>query len=383
MNKKEEVLIYGWFGHENLGDELILKSIIDLIKQSKKDIKINVMGSKPKNIERYHSELNIVSTYVDINIKSIMRTLKYNPFKVIRNLLLSDYLVIGSGGALSDWNPASTKTLFFLINFFAKVRKKPIIMLGVGAGPIIKEESKIKFKQVLEQVDYITLRDNESYQLLKSIGLKNVHLTNDVVYELKEDLSKISMKNNLERNNIGIVIAPLLLNSEEKKLNYKNEIIKYIKKVKELGGNPTLIPFQYEYDINLLDEIKESVEIEICTIGKDNMWKIIDEFKKQDIIVGMRFHSVVLSIILNIPVIPIIYHEKVYSAVKEFELEGIAQSIGDGSNWRESNIDADKMILDTFNIINNIENEKDRIRKILANKKNTNKKILKKYLSIY
>ena len=217
--------------------------------------------------------------------------------------------------------------------------------------------------------------------LLKSIGLKNIYLTNDVVYELKDKIGSEALEKITSEKKVGIVIAPLILKSNEKQEKYKKSIIEYINSIKSKKIDITLIPFQYEYDINLLKEINNEVNVKICDIGKDNMWEIIREFKKQDLIIGMRFHSVVLSLILNIPTIPIIYHSKVYSAVKEFELEGVAQGVGDGSNWINEDIDSKKMAQDTFNMLSKIEYEKLRIKNILNNKENKNKIILEKFIN--
>lgn len=378
--KEKRILIYGWFGHENLGDELILKSIIQLIKEIDESFIIDVMAPKTNNIKKYHPEVNLVSTYIDTRIKSILRLIKYNPINVIRNVIRADFLVIGSGGALSDWNPTSTKTLFFLIKLFKKVLKKPVIMLGVGAGPIERRESKVYFENILKYVDQISLRDKESYDLLKEIGLKNIVLTNDVVFDLHPlYLNQYSPK--IPKYNIGIVIAPLILNSNNKIERYKNSIIEYIKKCKKAGYNITLIPFQYEYDIEFLKDISSCTDTEIFEEGKKNTWGIIDEINKQDIIIGMRFHSVILSLMLNKPVLPIIYHNKVYSVAKEFEILNLSQEVGDGSNWLNKDINSEKLFNDTKYIFENLEVFKAKILDILSNKHSMkNLDLLKSYL---
>ncbi|MBU3138160.1 polysaccharide pyruvyl transferase family protein [Clostridium gasigenes] len=379
--KKKKILIYGWFGHENLGDELILKSIIKTIKDADSNAIINVMGAKPKNIEKYHNGLNNVSTNVDLRFTSIIRTFKYNPFKVVKNLLFNDYLVIGSGGALSDWNPNSTITLFFMINLFKKVLKKPVILLGVGAGPITKEESKSKFRKILERVDFICLRDRESYDLLESIGLKNIKLTNDVVYDLNGCFPQNKNESNVDKSKIAIVVTPLILSTDKKKKDYIDAMINYILELKKSNVDIKLIPFQYDYDIDFLKQIQVKTNTDIYEDGKDDIWGILNELNNYDLVVGMRFHAVVTSILLNIPVLPIIYHAKVSSCVKDFELQSVAQSIGDGSNWINVDINTEKMVSDTLKLLDNKESEKDRLKNILAYKfKNDNLEIIKKFI---
>jgi polysaccharide pyruvyl transferase WcaK-like protein len=368
MLAKKRALIYGWFGHENLGDELILKSIVETVKKADSEIIIDVMGDKPKSIIKNHPEVDTVSTYIDIRIKSILRLAKYNPVNVIRNICRADYLIIGSGGALSDWNPESTITLFFMINLFKKILNKPVIMLGVGAGPINKEASKHSFKKVLKQVDVITVRDNESYELLKKIGLDNVELTNDVVFDLKDYFNKYmasSKKVTNKNNRIGMVLAPLILNSIEKKNRYKESIINYIIKCKESGFEVILIPFQYDYDIEFILDIANNANVSVFDKGQENMWSIVEMLNEVDVVIGMRFHSVLVSILLNKPVVPLIYHNKVYSIAKDFELLNISQGIGDGANWLDIDIDYNKLFDSTKEVLNNIKIYKEWMNKRL------------------
>ena len=380
---RKRALIYGWFGHENLGDELILKSIVDSVRVADSNIIIDVMGVKPDSISRNHPEVNTVSTYVDKRIISILRLFKYNPINVIKNIFRADYLIIGSGGALSDWNRESTVTLFFLINLFKKVLSKPVVMLGVGAGPIVKDESKKNFKKVLQQVDIIAVRDSESYELLKKIGLENVELTNDVVFELKDYFQKY--KNNYNKskdknNKIGLVIAPLILNSIDKKNKYKEAIINYILKCKTEELEVILIPFQYEYDIDFILDIAHKSKANVFEQGRKNMWSIVDILNNVDIVIGMRFHSVLISILLNKPVIPLIYHNKVYSIAKDFDLLELSQGIGDGSNWLDIDIDYNELFSSTKKVLSNIEFYKNSMNeKLNENYTYKNIEILKRY----
>lgn len=382
MQKKKHVLISGWFGNENLGDELILKSIIHQIKTVDKNIIINVMASKPKSVSKYHKGISTVSTYIDLRFKSIIRLFKYNPIKLLTNIITSDYLILASGGALSDWNPESTYMLFFMIDLFKNKLKRPVIMLGVGAGPIASEASKVEFKQKLDDVDIITVRDMESFDLLKSIGLSKVYLTNDVVFDLKDNFQKRTCKNKTNKN-LGIIITPLFINNKYKHEKYKKTIIKYIENMKSKKYNITLIPFQYNYDIKFLTEINKQVNVNIYENGKVNMWGIIDELKKQDLIIGMRFHSVVASLLLNIPVIPLIYHSKVYSVAKTFKLLDVAQGIGDGQNWNDVDIDLVKLEKDSEYYFSILKNEKSRLQEMLRYKVNDkNLQYLKKFFNM-
>ena len=51
QKKAEEVLLYGWFGENNLGDELILKSLEALVREMLPSAKISIMARYAKKDE--------------------------------------------------------------------------------------------------------------------------------------------------------------------------------------------------------------------------------------------------------------------------------------------------------------------------------------------
>ena len=140
------ILLYGWFVENNVGDELILDASYSLIKEHCPLAEINIMGTKPEQVKKSHKDINFVSTYIDYRPKEILRTFKYGFLDVIKNIVKNDILVIASGGALSDWHKESTITLFFMIDLFS-LMKKTIYMLDIGAGSINVNKSYIRLKK--------------------------------------------------------------------------------------------------------------------------------------------------------------------------------------------------------------------------------------------
>lgn len=370
--KKKKISIYGWFGENNLGDELLLDSMIHLIKENVKNYEINVIASKPKEVKKNHKDINCISGTIHLGFKSIIKNILNNPFKTIYNIFLSDILIVAGGGAISDWNPDSTKDMFFLINIFNKLKKK-IYLLGIGAGPINKKESYERFKKILEKANYITVRDEYSFKELKKIGLQNIEITNDLVfnYPMKKNIPHKKVKK------IGLVLAPVCMNEKDIFLKFIDETKKIINSLKQ-EYEVSIVPFQINYDFVLIDYLKNIDGIKIYRENK-NYWDIIDIINEQDLIIGMRFHSIVLSLMMNKYIIPIIYHPKNYELINEFKLEQYISSIGDGKNWENTNIDADKIL----KYIKEIQNDKkyfDEINTIINNKikKTKENDILKK-----
>lgn len=145
MTKRNRVLIYGWFGENNLGDELILASIGDIVRKVAPNAEISVMASNPRRVLKNHSRKDFdgtISTYVDHRPISILRTFKYGALKVLKNLSNIDLVVMATGGALSDWNPTSTIAIFDLLDLWTQ-KGIPVVFSGVGAD-LLKEWNHMK-----------------------------------------------------------------------------------------------------------------------------------------------------------------------------------------------------------------------------------------------
>ncbi|AAK80990.1 polysaccharide pyruvyl transferase WcaK-like protein [Clostridium acetobutylicum] len=379
---KDEVLIYSWVGEENIGDELILKSIVRMIEKIDDRLKVNVMGTKPKVINKIHNHLglNRISTYINWTLKSILRAiLKHNIFKAILNILCSNKLIIASGGALSDWNPSSTKTIFFLIDLFYFMNR-PICMMGVGAGPILHEKSKKRFYNKLKKLEVITVRDEESYELLKSIGLKNVILTSDSVFNICSIIQNKYPEKDVTEKKISFVLAKLFKDNTKELKEYKEEIIKTINRLKKENWKIKLVPFHYSEDIGFLKSINQKCNVEI--LNSHDMYDTIGELNNENIIVGMRYHSVIMSLVLGKKVIPLIYHPKVYSVARRFEILDIAENVGNGGNWIGSNISSERLLKNIEKLYKSDENTAKNRGKVLriVKQNDLNNEILARFL---
>ena len=49
----KKTLVYGWFGEDNLGDELLLNETLELLSENK-DIEAYVMCSNPLRVKKNH-----------------------------------------------------------------------------------------------------------------------------------------------------------------------------------------------------------------------------------------------------------------------------------------------------------------------------------------
>ena len=166
MSKK--VVISGYYGANNFGDEAILETIVQRLK--KYDADIIVFSTNPQKTSQIH-KVNAVNSF--------------DLFDVFINIIKSDVLISGGGSLLQD--VTSLKSLFYylFVLITAQIFGKNTLIFAQGIGPIKNKFGEILTKFVLKKCNAITVRDDKSLFLLRSWCLNNTQLVCDPLFDLE------------------------------------------------------------------------------------------------------------------------------------------------------------------------------------------------------
>lgn len=310
MNSVKSILMSGYYGFDNSGDDAILKAIIKDIKESDENIDIVVLSKDPEKTENMYG------------VKAVNRF----QFKEVFGAVKSTSLLISGGGSLLQ-DVTSTRSLIYYLAIMTltKLLGKPVMVYANGIGPIDKKINRILTKLILNRVDLITLRDDDSKEYLKSMGVnnKNIVVTADPVFTLepvsinrtKEILKKEGIP--LEESYIGISIRKW--KNDARLIEIMSKTIDYI--VDRYNTKVILIPMHYPEDLNISLKVMEEVKTKDCFVLRDryNVEEIMGVINKLDLIVAMRLHSLIYAATQEVPIVGLSYDPKV---------EGILSSLG-------------------------------------------------------
>ncbi|MCG3203714.1 MAG: hypothetical protein KCHDKBKB_00386 [Elusimicrobia bacterium] len=168
-----KVLIAGYYGFGNLGDELILSSILLQLKRRYGQISVTVLSHAPMETVRFH-QAHALS--------------RWNIFALIPAIWRHDFLLLGGGGLLQ--NKTSQKSLLYYLSLvlLSRLLQTPVVLYAMGVESLKGPFSKWLTKQVLCSPHVtITLRDEASKKILADMGLPSfsLHLTADPVFSLE------------------------------------------------------------------------------------------------------------------------------------------------------------------------------------------------------
>jgi len=250
MNKSPNIMISGYYGFGNAGDEAILASILQGIRKDIPGANVIVLSESPEETSEEHS------------VPAHDRKDFIGIFRLIGSM---DILISGGGGLVQDVTGFSTVVYYLSIVLMAKIRGKKVMLYAQGLGPIEQKKSIRLAKFVMNMTNLITYRDEESRKLSEKIGVSKppIYVTADPVFALEpapEDvLAPIAAKEKIidGRFKLGISIRPW-----ETKVDYA-EVVARIADVfsKDLKADVFLFPFQESQDM----EICKSVLIKMVT----------------------------------------------------------------------------------------------------------------------
>ena len=136
LNMKK-VLIKGYYGYENLGDDFILYTLLDTLSSvGKFDVTVVSAGDKYTELFNGFPNLNC----------SVM-TKKWRKFSKIKELIRNDYWIIGGGGLFPSESSADFNSLLSEIKL-ARFFHTKVCIYGIDINSITKKENKKIWKEI-------------------------------------------------------------------------------------------------------------------------------------------------------------------------------------------------------------------------------------------
>ncbi|OGI02341.1 MAG: polysaccharide pyruvyl transferase CsaB [Candidatus Melainabacteria bacterium GWF2_32_7] len=327
----KKILISGYYGFDNFGDDAILHVMVSEIKKHLNNPQITVISNNPAKIKRIY------------DVDSIHR---FNSKEIIQKMKDCDVFISGGGSLLQDVTSCKSFLYYLSLIFFAKYLGKKTIIFAQGIGPISTMIARFLTGLVLKKVDLITVRDKESQNYLKKLGVNSI-LATDPAWSLEISTEEHLLK--VDKINIGIQLR------EWKSLTNKNiNVIANIlsEKFNDEKNCINLISLQDSHDLEIMQKLKnillkKNLNSEVRIYSNLSIDQSINILGNLDYLIGMRFHACLISANFNVPTLALSYDPKVTSFALESKMPFI--------NMNALNKSKDNFVLKLDELISNKE----------------------------
>ncbi|NCB63886.1 MAG: polysaccharide pyruvyl transferase CsaB, partial [Clostridia bacterium] len=305
--KREGALVCGAYGRGNAGDDAILEAIVKELRQIDPDLPVWVLSRNPDDT-RMSYRVNSVYTFSFLKFLHLMGRTR---------------LYINGGGSLMQDVTSRRSLWFYLFTIWAaKKRGNKVLMYGCGIGPINYPSNRSLASKVLQKnVDAITLRDTHSLTELEDMGIDRpeIILSSDPTVILpaasREIIDGVLENNGLDPNGsyIGFTLRPWPNFDEKAPLFARSADYAYEK----YGLTPVFLPIEKRLDVAACQKaasfMKQPYHIIADTGASDHT---IGLFARMKVVVSMRLHALVFSAGQGVPLVGVVYDQKISSFLK-------------------------------------------------------------------
>ena len=307
-----DVMISGYYGFDNSGDDAILKAIISNLRELKPDIKVLALSNNPNETSQLY------------DVDSVHR---FNIPKICYHMKKTSLLISGGGSLIQD--VTSDKSLAYyltIINLAHKMGTK-VMLYSNGIGPILNKRNYAKIRQTLNRAECITLRENSSLEELERIGVSNPNtmVTADPAFTLQpagDDIVDNILKScGIESGEdfACVAVRPWKTIGRE----FEEALAESARHLRKRHGLKVLfVPMQCPKDADITNRIAARGG-EGSAAAPENMSpaEILGIAGRAKLVIGMRLHTLIYAARVATPIIGLIYDPKV-SAIMDYIGQG-------------------------------------------------------------
>lgn len=309
------IVLSGYYGAGNTGDEIILAAMLQALRQAVPAAEVVVFSSNPGQTAARYGVAALHRGLRDLGAK-------------IRLLRRADLLLSGGGGLLQDAFPRALlprSILYYLaVCVSAKVCGCRVMLYAQGVGPLHGRLARWLVRRVADRLDLISVRDPDSADLLRRIGVRRprVHITADPVLAWQPGASGETAPP-LAAVHDALVISVRPWPGGETHLRAVAGAAD--RAVRDWGMTPVLLPFAAGADMSACRMVREFMaEGERAVILPDlPPAGVYQAVASAGLVLGMRLHSLILAAMAGVPFVGLAYDPKVASFLRSLALEDL------------------------------------------------------------
>lgn len=324
-----KILISGYYGSKNGGDEAMLAAMLEVLREMDKDISATVISLNPEYTRKRH-KVDAVK-WLDI-------------FSIIRKILAADLLISGGGSLLQ--NVTSRRSLYYYLGiiFLAKFFGCKVMLYAQGIGPIRGTFAQKLMNWIVNRVDLITVRDKGSLEELHKLKINRppIFCTADPVLAIKPVPLNFG-KEIFARHNINFD-KKIIGVSVRRWTNWQNcqaALAQALDKlVDEINAEIVFIPMQFPEDIKAAKSTAELMK-NPCTVLDEEFstGEILSLVGCTNVLISIRLHALIFAGVMSVPMLGISYDPKI---------ERFLDSIGEKPLGNLYDVTAEKIFLETI-----------------------------------
>ncbi|SHJ28134.1 polysaccharide pyruvyl transferase CsaB [Desulfofundulus thermosubterraneus] len=351
------VAISGYYGFDNLGDEAVLYSLLEALREAYPTVRPVVLSHAPER------------TSVLYGVEAVNR---WRVGEVYRALTRADLLLSGGGSLLQDVTGLKSLVYYLGVVWLARRLGKPVVFYAQGIGPVKSKTGRLLMRLVANDVQLITVRDENSARDLAEMGVTRppVEVTADPVLGL--DPARADREKGMEILERMGILEPPVSSDQGDKLPDQGDNSRPLDKggtvpgeggavygtpapvvgvsVREWPGfgekqqrdlarvcddfcrrgyRVLFIPLQYPEDLTVSRQVAAMMRERAAVLDRGlTVGEAVSLVACLELLIGMRLHALILAAVMGAPLVGISYDPKIDRFLARLGLKPAGEATG-------------------------------------------------------
>lgn len=297
------VLLCGYYGEHNLGDDALLATLLALLPPS---CPVVVTARDQQQVREQFG---------------VATCSRGEPIRLLLALVHAQVLVLGGGSLLQDSTSRRSLLYYVALILAARLLGRPVLLWGQGLGPLKTRTSRLLARLSLHLVQGITWRDDQSAAMAAAWGI-HAPVGRDPVWSLP----RRNAADSADGPAAGAIClcwrpTPLLNAAGWRQL--ENQVIE---EARRYQAPVCLVPFHAHQDTPLLKACAARLQTAglVCHVWRPQTpWHFVAGLAPVGLVVAMRLHAVILAAMADRPLLALSYDPKVDAAAAAMAIPSI------------------------------------------------------------
>lgn len=301
--KTYDIALAGYYGFGNFGDDLILHTLIQQLRQRRPEISIVALTRDP------------VGTMEKFDVDCVHR---FKPLPLLKTLRRSKCYACGGGTLLTDASSRRSLWYYGYMLLLAKKMGLTTMLLANGIGPLAHPKSQKLVGKALKRTDFISLRDRESMALASKLGVgeRTIFTSDLAVLFAPRKQAELRRQQLIVTENIApegyfvVCVRPWENSAQDLAQSVAASCDETARKT---GLTPVILPVQPEMDMDISRQVAKAMQGPRVLIDREStdvhlLYAFIAQSK---FCVSMRLHPLICAFAAGRPALGLSYDQKV------------------------------------------------------------------------
>lgn len=299
-SRKYDVILSGYYGFHNSGDDALLKAILEGLRKEKPGVRPMVLSARPEETRRMYG----VDAMYRFNIPKLYRVMKK-----------THMLVNGGGSLLQDVTSSQSLWYYLWVMRIARKKGAAVCMYANGIGPL-HGRNRLRAARSIEKAELITLRDSASLEEMRNMGVQrtDIAVTADPALALERKTGSAQMvfrKAGVPTD--GKILGISLLGWSDCDREFHKKMAACIDyAAQKYNLIPVFIPMKKQVDNRTAMKIADVMKSQsYCLEDEYGVDEVMDVVGRCELLIGMRLHALIYAAASGVPVVGLAYDPKV------------------------------------------------------------------------